>query len=46
MLEERLYYLSIPSIDKNITKWLSYEEKIKKCAIKKYNKEVLFRGVR
>jgi hypothetical protein len=41
MLEERLKYPSIPSIEKDITKSLSYEEAIKEYAIKKYNKRVL-----
>jgi type IV secretory pathway component VirB8 len=41
MLEERLNYSSIPSIEKNITKSLSYEEAMKKYAIKKYNKREL-----
>jgi len=34
MLEERLNYLSIPSIENDITKSLSYEEAIKEYAIR------------
>ena len=34
MLQERLNYPSIPSIEKDITKSLSYEEAINEYAIK------------
>jgi hypothetical protein len=41
MLKERLHYLSVLSIENDITKSLSYEEAIEEYATKKFRKTVL-----
>jgi len=40
-LKERLKYLSVLSIENDITKLLSYEEEIKEYAAKKFRETVL-----
>jgi hypothetical protein len=44
MLQERLNYLSVLSIEKDITKSLSYAEAIKGCAAKECRRKVFVSG--